>query len=148
MRYNSSEKRGLLNKISRQQDNYMELANTFQVVNYHINNTICCFDCREFCRAEHKIYDWLTRQEHSSEHTVHLPYKKNYKNLSNYTHYSHYHRHRRRSKLIVQFESTYSREPNSKFTRQTQNCRHNKFFYIKSKKTKFKRVQWLLESQF
>lgn len=57
MRYNSTEERGLLNTINRQQDNYMELANTYKVVNYFINNTICCFDCREFCRAEHKIYD-------------------------------------------------------------------------------------------
>lgn len=44
---------------------FMELTSSFQEQNTkkdtyyylrHINNTICCFNCREFCKAEHETY--------------------------------------------------------------------------------------------
>lgn len=170
MRYNSSDKSGLTNKTSRQQDNYMELANSCQVANYFINNTICCFDCREFCRAEHiVIYDWLTRDKQIDlqlvlrEQRATNSLKKSQKSTSplhllrrSFTHYySHYHRHRRRSSArdLVEKKQAFQSHTNliqsrrlpvaydSKFLfirQEHQDSRHNKFYYIKSVKTKFK----------
>lgn len=154
MRYNSSDKSGLTNKTSRQQDNYMELANACNVVNYFINNSICCFDCREFCRAEYKTYDWLTRCANSRLHTV-------FDRLE-FTHFSHYHRHRRRRPASVTVLSSGLKSHNThnkkcqdcataplsphqtppqnsiQNKQRCENSRQKKFHYIQSKKTKYK----------
>lgn len=149
MRYNSSQKSGLKINSNRQQNNYMELANTCKIVNYFINNTICCFDCREFCRAEHKIYDWLTRQHHPTPPLTLTKRNKQHRELLNYTHFSHYHRHKRRprhphfsSELLSKPLTSWPHTPvttNSIFVRRgLQSDCHNKFYYINSRKAKFK----------
>lgn len=176
MRYNSSQKSGLLNKINRHQD-YMELAanSNSKVASYFINNTICCFNCREFCRAEYIIRGWLTRRDNQQEpltkksssktsKSSRLPLNKDNSRPIEATHYSFYHRQRRRlsdytsstttntrrKKFQYQFCKKFSAScvpaetvaHNSILTFSTrQNCRqrrHNKFYYIKSKRAKFK----------
>lgn len=185
MRYNSSQKSGLLNKINRHQD-YMELASNSnsKVASYFINNTICCFNCREFCRAEYIIRGWLTRQDNqpdqhqqqlvkeSFSETSHksprlpLKHKKNHSQPIETTHYSFYHRQRRRHIDCTTCKTTNTRRKKSQYQFCTnflacslspaetvthnsiltsystrQNCRpYNKFYYIKSKRAKFKKA--------
>jgi len=195
MRYNSSQKSGLLNKINRHQD-YMELASNSnsKVASYFINNTICCFNCREFCRAEYIIRGWLTRRDNqpdqqlqlakksfsaTSQKSPRLPlkHKQNHSQPIETTHYSFYHRQRRRhtdyttpitykttntgrKKSQYQFCTNFSACPlspaetvthNSILTSYSkrQNCRqrpYNKFYYIKSKRAKFKKASCKLDT--
>lgn len=158
-----------------------------KVASYFINNTICCFNCREFCRAEYIIRGWLTRRDNqkSSSVTSKSPRlslnKQNHSRPIETTHYSFYHRQRRRrrqrseddyttsptnktsntrrKKFQYQFCKKFSACPlspaktvtnNSILTSSTrQNCRQrrqNKFYYIKSKRAKFKAAPCKLDT--
>lgn len=118
MRYNSSEQSDpQINQLIHRRDKYMELAQneiSHRVVNYFINNTICCFYSREFCRAEHQqIYDWLTRprQHHKPPKFInsyrYCSKPESTKPIQNYSYYVYYyifyfyHRHRRRPSEII-----------------------------------------------
>ena len=150
----------------------MELASTnnsaSKVASYFINNTVCCFNTREFCRREYIIRGWLPRDNpnHAKKASSSpSPHPASTFESSNCTHYSFYHRQRRR-RLNKTANSTTGRKKsqyqscqqlsacpllpnfaraathNSTPDSRRQNCRslrqYNKFYYIKSKRAKFK----------
>lgn len=113
----------------------MELTSPFQQLIKQdayllINNTICCFNCREFCKAEHKTFsDWLVpliSVFFYCQNCFFYKYKQQIKL---------YHRHRRKHQVNrnSHFEIIHNSVSNN-----NNLLENHKYFYFNSIKTKFK----------
>ena len=104
---------------------YSLLLSNLKIDKNFINNTVCCFGCREYCKAEYKSKDWLTRfaylkkqllNKNPNNSNYNKPFKdqlkysirkllQNFNNfrkkaISNYLYYIYNHRHKDRDNLL------------------------------------------------
>jgi len=158
MKYNSTE-----NNTCQAYNRFMELTSPLLDLSYNnnkdtsylqINNTVCCFICREYCKAEHTTHsDWLTRSTRRSfEQSLHDFYfcycyqKRFYFSLISKPKIKLYHRHRRKLPTNSRFKNSISilkQNLFNKFIYDDDNVYSNsntyeKFFYLKSIKAKFR----------
>ena len=155
--------KSIANNTCQANTRFMELTSPLLDISYdnkntyylQINNTICCFICREYCKAEHTTHsDWLTRSRRSFEHfhdfyIFYCYLKQFYFSLIPKQKIKLYHRHRRKLLTNSRFKNSISISKQNLFNKfiydddvYSDSNTYEKFFYLKSIKAKFRaRVQ-------
>lgn len=150
MKYNSTE-----NNICQAYNRFMELTSPLLDLSNNkdtylrINNTICCFNCREYCKAEYTTRsDWLTRSRRSFSlfHEYYYHYycylKRFYFILFSRQTIKLYHRHRRKLLTNSRFKNSISNlfenDDDDYYDDNAHSAGNSKYFYLKSIKAKFR----------